>query len=120
MDIEDMWFQQDGATCHTANDTMHLLRTKFHGRIISRNSDASWPPRSPDLTPLDYFLLGHLKDKVYANNPATIDALKDNVRREIAAIGPNVCRTVISNFTKRVDICRRARGGHMEDIIYHT
>ena len=39
MDVEDVWFQQDGATCHSANATMALLNKKFTGRIISRNSE---------------------------------------------------------------------------------
>ena len=34
-DIDDIWFQQDGATCHTANVTIYLLRTVFENRIIS-------------------------------------------------------------------------------------
>ena len=38
-DMDDIWFQQDGATCHTANVTIDLLRTDFENRIISRNSD---------------------------------------------------------------------------------
>jgi hypothetical protein len=29
MDMEGMWFQQDGATCHTACETMELLRENF-------------------------------------------------------------------------------------------
>ena len=28
MDLEDMWFQQHGATSHTANVTINLLETK--------------------------------------------------------------------------------------------
>ena len=55
-DTDDIWFQQDGAPCHTANATIDLLRTVFENRIISRNADVNWPPRSCDLTPLDYFL----------------------------------------------------------------
>ena len=31
-----------------------------------------WPPRSPELTPVDFFLWGLLKDKVYKNSPRTI------------------------------------------------
>jgi hypothetical protein len=45
MDMEDMWFQDDGATCHTARETTELLREKFSGRVISRNGDQNWPPR---------------------------------------------------------------------------
>ena len=55
-DDMDIWFQQDGATCHTANATIDLLRTVFEDRIISRNSNVNWLPWSCDLTPLDYFL----------------------------------------------------------------
>src|SRR6476661_2142954 len=62
MDVDDMWFQQDGATCHTANETMALLRDKFNGRVISRGNDVNWPPRSCDLTPMDFFLWAYLKE----------------------------------------------------------
>ena len=55
-DMDDIWFQQDGATCHTANVTIDLLHAVFENQIISRNSDVNWPPRSCDLTPLNYFL----------------------------------------------------------------
>ena len=55
-DMGDIWFQQDGTTCHTANVTINLLRTAFENRIIRRNSDVNWSRRSCDLTPLDYFL----------------------------------------------------------------
>ncbi|XP_075149032.1 uncharacterized protein LOC142222665 isoform X2 [Haematobia irritans] len=79
MDVDDMWFQQDGATCHTANATMVLLRNKFNGRVISRNGDVKWPPRSCDLTPLDFFLWGYLKEKVYVDKPATIQEQKDDI-----------------------------------------
>jgi len=46
MDMEDTWFQQDGATCHNARETTELLRENFRGRVISRNGDQNWPPRS--------------------------------------------------------------------------
>lgn len=56
LDADDIWFQQDGATCHTANETINLLKTMFDESIISRNGPVNWPPRSCDLTPLDFFL----------------------------------------------------------------
>ena len=48
-----MWFQQDGATAHTARESMQLLRQRFNRRIISRFGDVNWPSRSPDLTSPD-------------------------------------------------------------------
>ena len=57
-DIGNIWFQHDGATCHTAEATHDVLRPVFEDRIISRTADVVWPPWSCDLTPLDYYLLG--------------------------------------------------------------
>ncbi|GFV62488.1 transposable element Tcb1 transposase [Trichonephila clavipes] len=55
-DVQELWFQQDGATCHTARATIDLLKDTFGDRLILRFGPVNWPPRSCDLTPLDYFL----------------------------------------------------------------
>lgn len=102
MNVDDMWFQQDGATCHTANETMALLREKFNGRVISQRGDVDWPPRSCDLTPLDFFLWGYLKKKVYVDKPATIQELKDEIIRHINGIEPQLCLSVIENLEHRM------------------
>ncbi|GFU97505.1 transposable element Tc3 transposase [Trichonephila clavipes] len=54
-DVQELWFQQDGAICHTARATIDLLKDTFGDRLISRFGPVNWPPRSCDLTPLDYF-----------------------------------------------------------------
>ncbi|GFV28642.1 integrase catalytic domain-containing protein [Trichonephila clavipes] len=35
-DVQELWFQQDGATCHTARATIDLLKETFGDRLISR------------------------------------------------------------------------------------
>ncbi|GFY24640.1 putative transposable element [Trichonephila clavipes] len=87
-DVHELWFQQDGATCHTARATIDLLKDTFGDRLISRFGPVNWPPRSCDLTPLDYFLWGYVKSLVYADKPQTLDHLEDNIRRVIADIRP--------------------------------
>ena len=82
-DIGNIFFQQDGTTCHTAEATLDVLRRVFEDRIISRRADVVWPLRSCDLTLLDYYLWSAAKDKCYADKPKTIDALKDNIREAI-------------------------------------
>ena len=57
-DIGNIWFQQNGATCHTAEATLDVLRPVFENRIISLRADVVWPTLSWDLTPLDYYLWG--------------------------------------------------------------
>ncbi|GFU62557.1 hypothetical protein TNCV_1313931 [Trichonephila clavipes] len=46
-----------------------LLKDTFGDRLISRFGPVNWPPRSCDLTPLDYFLWGYVKSLVYADKP---------------------------------------------------
>ena len=53
-DIGNFRIQHDGATCHTAEVTLYVLRPVFEDRIISRRADVVWPPRNCNLTPLDY------------------------------------------------------------------
>ncbi|GFU46714.1 DUF4817 domain-containing protein [Trichonephila clavipes] len=86
-DVQELWFQQDGATCHTARATIDLLKDTFGDRLISRFGPVNWLPRSCDLTPLDYFLWGYVKSLIYADKPQTLDHLEDNIRRVIADIG---------------------------------
>lgn len=120
MGLNDMWFQQDGATCQTAHETIGILKGKFDERVISRNGPIEWPPRSCDLTPLDFFLWGYVKSLVYANKPQTLDDLKNNIRRDNAGISAQMCGNVAKNWVQRLDFVKRVRGGHANEIEFHT
>ena len=50
-----VWFQQDGASSHTAADTIRYVTSLFGNRTIGKNLAINWPPRSPDLSTLDFF-----------------------------------------------------------------
>ena len=95
--IDNIWFQQDGATCHTAEATLDVLRPVFEDRIISRRADVVWSPWCCDLTPLDHYLWGAVKDKCYADKPETIDALKDNILEAIGEIQLHTIDNVLKN-----------------------
>ena len=89
MDTTDLKFQWDGATCHTSGETIAFLSTKFPSRVISRKGDTNCPPRSRNLTPLDYFLWYNVKERACANNRTTIHELKPNIHAGITQIEPN-------------------------------
>ncbi|GFV86585.1 uncharacterized protein TNCV_4184401 [Trichonephila clavipes] len=116
-DVQELWFQQDGATCHTARATIDLLKDTFGDRLISRFGPVNWPSRSCDLTLLDYFLWGYVKSLVYADKPQTLDHLEDNIRRVIADRRPQMLEKVIENWTSRLDYIRASRGSTMPEII---
>ncbi|GFT74462.1 uncharacterized protein TNCV_539671 [Trichonephila clavipes] len=93
----------------TARASIDLLKDTFGDYLISRFGPVNWPPRSCDLTPLDYFLWGYVKSLVYADKPQTLDHLEDNIRRVIADIRPQMLEKVISNWTSRLDYIRASR-----------
>lgn len=113
------WFQQDGATSHTSRVALEALRELFLNRLISRRGDINWPPRSPDLTPPDFFLWGYLKHRVYMNPPTTLRQLKARIREEIAAIGQDMCQRVFTQLRSRLEECQRRDGRHLDDVIFH-
>ncbi|GFU53452.1 uncharacterized protein TNCV_1998211 [Trichonephila clavipes] len=58
-----------------------LIHTFGEDRIVSRRCRYPWPPRSPDLTPADFWLWGYLKSRVYLSGPSSLSELKDAIRR---------------------------------------
>ncbi|GFW79171.1 uncharacterized protein TNCV_2475781 [Trichonephila clavipes] len=117
-DVQELWFQQDGVTCHTARATIDLLKDTFGDRLISCFGPVNWPPRTCDLTPLDYFLWGYVKSLVYADKPQTLDYLEDNICRVIADIRPQMFEKVIENWTPRLDYIQASRGSPMPEVIF--
>ena len=117
---ENTFFQQDGATAHTAAATMQMLKVIFPNRLISRFGDILWPPRSPDLSAPDFFLWGYLKEKVYIEMPGSLQELKQNIIREINNISPETLRKVMDSTVARARHCLTNNGGHLKDIVFHT
>jgi len=113
-----LWFQQDGATAHTAVISISALRRLSPQWVISRFGDVSWPPRSPDLTSPNFFLWGYLKSKVYSNRPTDLHALKENIREEIAKHSEKILQAVMRSFVTRVHLYIEGGGGHLKDIAH--
>ena len=103
----------------TAEAALGVLRPVFKDCTISRRTDVVWPPRSCDLTALDFYLWGALKDNCYADKPEIIDALKDSIREAIGEIQLHTIDYVVKNWTDHVGYCMPSRGSHIKEIIFH-
>lgn len=64
-DLNEVWWQRDGASSHTARISRATITQLFPGRFIGKFGDIHWTVRSTDLYPLDFFLWGTIKDHVY-------------------------------------------------------
>ena len=108
------WWQQDSATSHTTNNVLDFVKEKFRGRVISRRSEVPWPPYSPDMNPLDFFLWGFVLDQVKRIKPTTIDELKIAVEGVVSTVPEEMVRAAAANLRKRCEACLAASGGHFE------
>ena len=74
-----MYFQHDGSPPHYTRHVREYLNESFPNRWLDRGGPVAWPPRSPDLTHLDYYLWGHMKTLVYETKVDSRAALSDRI-----------------------------------------
>ncbi|GBM13373.1 hypothetical protein AVEN_159790-1 [Araneus ventricosus] len=88
----DLIFTQDGAPPHFQQEVRQYLNDTIPGRGIERGGqndlvNIQWHPRSPNLTPCDFYLWMYVKDIVYASPmPATLQDLRDRVVTAVSSI----------------------------------
>ena len=111
------YFQQDGATPHTASVVRDFLTKKFQGRVIGSKFENDWPARSPDLAPPDYWLWGTLKGRVYQRRPKSIPEQKDVIRDEISKIKTQDLQNAVQNLLCRLNGIVHSQGGHIEQLM---
>lgn len=114
-----MWFQHDGAPPHRARVATAWLNAHFPVHWIGFGGPVAWPPRSPDLNPLDFYLWGHLKQLVYNVPITTREQLLERIQNAANEIrnDPNVLARVCDSLVRRCHVCIRAEGGHFEHLL---
>lgn len=110
----NVYWQQDGAPPHWGKIVRVYLNNTFPGRWIGRDGPIPWPPRSPDITPLDFFLWGYVKDRVFAKKVQDIEELKNRVREVIGSITPAMLRKTWCEVEFRLQTLRANLGEHVE------
>lgn len=111
----NLHFQLDGSPVHNARVVTRWLNANFPNRWIGRGSPLiGWPPRSPDLTPLDFFLWGLIKSKVYRSRPNNREDLCARIRQACAEVTRQQLQNVVKNIKKRFDKCIEINGGLVE------
>lgn len=114
-----MIYQHDGCPAHFRINVRDWLNRHFPNRWIGRGGPIPWPARSPDLTPVDYYVWGHMKSLVYDISPSpvpSIDELRRRIINAVEEIKTNLTsRVVKTELRKRMRLCIRNRGSHFEN-----
>jgi hypothetical protein len=87
-----VWFgNKMGPLLHYHRDVTQHLNQTFPVRWIGHGSYILWPPRSSDLTPMDFPFWGFVKDNVYIpHRPVDLQELSDRIVNAIAMVGVTV------------------------------
>ena len=110
-----MYYQHDGAPPHFSQVLRQELNHKFPNRWIGRGGTQNWPPRSPNLNPLDYHVWGYMKAMVYAHNVNTREELLQRILSSARSINnAAVFRKVTSSVVARDRKCIQEDRGYFE------
>lgn len=113
-----IWFQQDGAPPHYQINVRQYLNRVFPNRWIGRRGSMEWPARSPDLTSLDFFLWGYVKNIVYKTKPLDLADLRRRITLAIRSVTPEMFSNIRRNFYLRLGCCQDVRGEHFEHLLH--
>ena len=109
-------FQQNGVPAHHSDRVRNHLDDKRPTSWVG-GGPVYWPPRSPDLTPPDFFLWVHIKSNVYDTPIYTIEELKTCIRRECRNACSKTLHKVWNILKLRPNYLSQVNGAHIESLL---
>lgn len=113
---KDMFFQHDGCPAHFAASVREYLDAAYPGRWIGRGSIFPWPARSPDLTCLDFYLWGRIKDLVFQTRPTTRADMINRITVAIRSISTAEVEAAVLSTRQRLQLCIDNDGRQFEHL----
>ena len=97
----ELYYQQDGASCHTNPTSMEHVKSSF------KNLIPFWPPNSPDLSPIE-MVWCLLKQKLQERKHNTLEELKSHLVYLWNRFPIGKCKKLIAQFDKKLKIIRES------------
>lgn len=115
-EMDKVFLHHDKATSHTARETQDYMErvTSAIGMKFIDNQDI--PVCGPDISPMDFFGFGFLKQKLQKRRATTLDGLWKALREEWATISIKTVRSVFKNWKKRCRLVHKRQGCHIEQL----
>jgi len=104
---------QDEALPHFSYDATDVLNERLPDAWIGRGGPIPWPPRTPDLSPLVFFLWGYIKNIVYAEKIWNIQHLQDRITSAIETVTRDMIQKTWQEIEFRLDVSRATNGAHI-------
>lgn len=113
-------YMHDGAPAHYTQEVRDCLDEQFEcwiGRGEGTNRLLAWPPRSPDLNMLDFYLWGYLNHKVHMTQNNSADDIRRKLNEIIPLISVETLDRVQRNLVKRLRLCASLNGSTFENLL---
>lgn len=111
-----MWLQLDGCPAHYSLGVRNFLDEYFSNRWIGRGSLFPWPARSPDLTCLDFYLWGRVKDIVYKIRPTSREDMIIRIRNALNSLPRAEIEAAVISSKRRLNRCISNDGKQFEHL----
>ncbi|XP_067123165.1 uncharacterized protein [Centruroides vittatus] len=100
-------FQQDGAPAHTS----HLVQNWLSNNVVMFWSKEFWPPNSPDLNPLDFYIWSVVERVTNKTRHANITSLRAAIDAAFTNIDRETLKRACARFTPRIEAVIQAGWG---------
>lgn len=117
--LRDMRFQHDDASVHFTHNVREYLNETLGDCWIGRGGPTGWPPQSPDLTCVDFYFWGHLKELVYATPVTSVDDLiaRITVAADTTKDIPGIFEHIRQSMLRRCQACITVSGRNFEQLL---
>jgi hypothetical protein len=85
-------------------------------KCYSKIENAEYPPRSPDLTPFDFYLWGAVHNADYTSQPSILQDVRREIDTACAVVPRATIQNVCQSAARRYPQCNAAGGGHFEHL----
>ena len=103
-------WQQDSAPCHTLRISQKWLIEHFYDFV----PPDVWPPNSPDLNPMDYFVWGAVERHTNKTPCYNKDELVKRIKKEFKALKKDLVIKSCARFRNRIEAIIAANGDFIE------
>lgn len=117
--VVNLIWQQDGAPPHNILPVQYYLNSTYRNGWIGNNGTIRWPPNSPDLTIMDFFFWGHIKNMVYHTPCYTEQELRDKISSAVHHLRqtPEALINATNHTLKVYNKCIQQNGKHVEQFL---
>ncbi|CAB3237907.1 unnamed protein product [Arctia plantaginis] len=103
-------FQQDSAPSHKAMTTQDCMSENLHDHITPN----LWPPSSPDLNPLDFYVWSVVERDTNKHPHNTLESLKATITRVMTQMNKDHLLRACRRFRQRIEDVIAAEGDFIE------